>query len=33
MSFVTARLKVIEPQLASSVDQPPEGNHFIVVMV
>src|ERR1700674_4131114 len=29
MSFVTARLKFIEPQLASSVDQPPEGKHWI----
>lgn len=29
MSLVTARLKFIEPQLASPVDQPPEGNHWI----
>jgi bifunctional non-homologous end joining protein LigD len=29
MSLVTARLKFIEPQLASPVDQPPEGQHWI----
>jgi bifunctional non-homologous end joining protein LigD len=29
MSFVKARLKFIEPQLASPVDQPPEGKHWI----
>ena len=29
MSIVTARLKFIEPQLASPVDQPPEGKHWI----
>ena len=29
MSLVTARLKFIEPQLASPVDQPPEGKHWI----
>jgi bifunctional non-homologous end joining protein LigD len=29
MSFVTARLRFIEPQLASPVDQPPEGKHWI----
>jgi bifunctional non-homologous end joining protein LigD len=29
MSFVTARLKFIEPQLGSSVDEPPEGEHWI----
>ena len=29
MSIVTARLRFIEPQLASPVDQPPEGKHWI----
>jgi bifunctional non-homologous end joining protein LigD len=29
MSLVIARLKFIEPQLASPVDQPPEGKHWI----
>jgi len=29
MSFVTTRLRFIEPQLASSVDEPPEGEHWI----
>jgi len=29
MSSVTARLRFIEPQLASPVDQPPEGKHWI----
>jgi bifunctional non-homologous end joining protein LigD len=29
MSRVTTRLRFIEPQLASSVDQPPEGKHWI----
>ena len=29
MSLVTARLRFIEPQLASPVDQPPEGKHWI----
>src|SRR6476620_8998422 len=29
MLRVTTRLRFIEPQLASSVDQPPEGNHWI----
>jgi bifunctional non-homologous end joining protein LigD len=29
VSLVTARLKFIEPQLASSVDEPPEGEHWI----
>jgi bifunctional non-homologous end joining protein LigD len=29
MSLVTARLKFIEPQLASLVDEPPEGKHWI----
>ena len=29
MSLVTARLRFIEPQLASPVDQPPEGKHSI----
>ena len=29
MSLVTARLKFIDPQLASPVDQPPEGKHWI----
>jgi bifunctional non-homologous end joining protein LigD len=29
MSRVTDRLRFIEPQLASSVDQPPEGKHWI----
>ena len=29
ISLVTARLKFIEPQLASPVDQPPEGEHWI----
>jgi ATP dependent DNA ligase domain len=29
MSLVTAGLRFIEPQLASPVDQPPEGNHWI----
>jgi len=29
MSSVTARLRFIAPQLASPVDQPPEGKHWI----
>jgi bifunctional non-homologous end joining protein LigD len=29
MFRVTTRLKFIEPQLASPVDQPPEGKHWI----
>jgi hypothetical protein len=29
MSLATAFLKFIEPQLASPVDQPPEGKHWI----
>ena len=29
MSRVTSRLRFIEPQLASPVDQPPEGKHWI----
>jgi len=29
MSRVTSRLRFIEPQLASPVDQPPEGTHWI----
>jgi bifunctional non-homologous end joining protein LigD len=29
MFRVTPRLRFIEPQLASSVDQPPEGKHWI----
>ena len=29
MSLVSARLRFIEPQLASPVDQPPEGKHWI----
>ena len=29
MFRVTSRLRFIEPQLASSVDQPPEGKHWI----
>src|SRR5262245_9517963 len=29
MSSVNARLRFIEPQLASPVDQPPEGKHWI----
>jgi bifunctional non-homologous end joining protein LigD len=29
MSLITARLKFIEPQLASPVDQPPEAKHWI----
>jgi ATP-dependent DNA ligase len=29
MSRVTTQLRFIEPQLASSVDQPPEGHHWI----
>jgi bifunctional non-homologous end joining protein LigD len=29
MARVTNRLRFIEPQLASSVDQPPEGKHWI----
>jgi bifunctional non-homologous end joining protein LigD len=29
MSLVTARLRFIEPQLASPVDKPPEGKHWI----
>jgi bifunctional non-homologous end joining protein LigD len=29
MSLVTARLRFIEPQLASAVDQPPVGKHWI----
>ena len=29
MFRVTARLRFIEPQLASPVDQPPEGKHWI----
>src|SRR6476661_915752 len=29
MSRITSRLRFIEPQLASPVDQPPEGKHWI----
>ena len=29
MSLISVRLKFIEPQLASSVDEPPEGDHWI----
>jgi ATP-dependent DNA ligase len=29
MSTANARLRFIEPQLASPVDQPPEGKHWI----
>ena len=29
MFGVTSRLRFIEPQLASPVDQPPEGKHWI----
>jgi DNA ligase D-like protein (predicted ligase) len=29
MSLISVRLKFIEPQLASSVDEPPEGEHWI----
>ena len=29
MFRVTSRLRFIEPQLASAVDQPPEGKHWI----
>src|SRR6478752_10892635 len=29
MSRITSRLRFIEPQLASLVDQPPEGKHWI----
>jgi len=29
MSRVTSRLRFIEPQLASSVEKPPEGKHWI----
>jgi bifunctional non-homologous end joining protein LigD len=29
MSSVATRLRFIEPQLASPVDQPPEGKHWI----
>jgi ATP-dependent DNA ligase len=29
MSLISVRLKFIEPQLVSSVDEPPEGEHWI----